>query len=91
VTNPMTPDDFLAACGDALVFEWSDEGQCFIASAPDLLPDAWTMGATRAEAACMGEEAIASVLPSFANAGVPAPESRLAAPVDELDRAAAAT
>jgi hypothetical protein len=39
----------------------------------------------------MGEEAIASVLPSFANAGVPAPESRLAAPVDELDRAAAAT
>ena len=88
--HAMTSEDFLAARRYALVIEWSDEGQCFIASAPDLLPGAWTMGATRDEAARMGEEAIASILAGYANAGVPPPEPRFAAPVNEFQLAEAA-
>lgn len=42
----------------ALVIEWSDEDQVFIATAPDL-PGMRTHGSTRSEAAEMGEEVIA--------------------------------
>lgn len=42
----------------ALVIEWSDEDEFFLAVAPDL-PGMVTHGRTRAEAAEMGEEAIA--------------------------------
>ena len=42
----------------AMVIEWSDEDQLFLVSIPDF-PGAHTHGRTRAEAAAMGEEAIA--------------------------------
>ncbi|MBA3450389.1 MAG: type II toxin-antitoxin system HicB family antitoxin [Chloroflexia bacterium] len=42
----------------ALVIEWSDEDDLFLAIAPDL-PGVVTHGRTRAEAAEMGEEVIA--------------------------------
>jgi predicted RNase H-like HicB family nuclease len=45
----------------AMVIEWSDEDQLFLVSIPDF-PGAHTHGRTRAEAAEMGEEAIALLL-----------------------------
>jgi predicted RNase H-like HicB family nuclease len=41
----------------ALVIEWSDEDQAFLATAPDL-PGVRTHGSRRAEAAEMGEEVV---------------------------------
>jgi predicted RNase H-like HicB family nuclease len=45
----------------AMVIEWSDEDACFLVTLPDF-PGAHTHGSTRAEAAEMGEEAIALLL-----------------------------
>ena len=45
----------------AMVIEWSDEDELFLVSIPDF-PGAHTHGRTRAEAAEMGEEAIALLL-----------------------------
>ena len=50
----------------ALVIEWSDEDQLFLVSIPDF-PGAHTHGRTRAEAAEMGEEAIALLLDGETN------------------------
>jgi predicted RNase H-like HicB family nuclease len=57
-SNGTSQDRAAEARRYALVIEWSDEDQVFIASAPDL-PGLRTHGATREEAATMGEEAIA--------------------------------
>lgn len=56
--SPIRPEELVEARRYALVIEWSDEDQVFLASAPDL-PGVVTHGATRAEAADMGEEAAA--------------------------------
>jgi predicted RNase H-like HicB family nuclease len=50
----------------AMVIEWSDEDQLFLVSIPDF-PGAHTHGRTRAEAAEMGEEAIALLLNGESN------------------------
>ena len=50
----------------AMVIEWSDEDQLFLVSIPDF-PGAHTHGRTRAEAAEMGEEAIALLLDGESN------------------------
>jgi predicted RNase H-like HicB family nuclease len=50
----------------AMVIEWSDEDQLFLVSIPDF-PGAHTHGRTRAEAAEMGEEAIALLLDGEVN------------------------
>jgi antitoxin HicB len=54
----LTPEQRDAVRRYALVIEWSDEDEHFLAVAPDL-PGLVTHGRTRAEAAEMGEEAIA--------------------------------
>ena len=61
----------------ALVIEWSDEDQVFIASAPDL-PGLRTHGVTREEAATMGEEAIGLWIGASRriDRGIPRPASR---------------
>lgn len=54
----LTEEQLMAVRRYALVIEWSDEDQVFLATAPDL-PGARTHGSSRAEAAEMGEEVIA--------------------------------
>ena len=54
----------------AMVIEWSDEDQLFLVSIPDF-PGAHTHGRTRAEAAEMGEEAIALLLDGETNPPAP--------------------
>ncbi len=54
----LTPEQRVAVRQYALVIEWSDEDERFLAIAPDL-PGVVTHGRTRAEAVEMGEEAIA--------------------------------
>jgi predicted RNase H-like HicB family nuclease len=56
--DSLTEEELVAVRRYALVIEWSDEDQVFLATAPDL-PGVRTHGSTRAEAAEMGEEAIA--------------------------------
>jgi len=51
----LTEEQLMAVRRYALVIEWSDEDQVFLATAPDL-SGARTHGSSRAEAALMGEE-----------------------------------
>ena len=76
--SDLTAEEYAAARPYALVIEWSDEDQVYIATAPDLV-GCRTHGATRAEAAEMGEEAIALVLASRAGRGQPLPPARFTA------------
>jgi predicted RNase H-like HicB family nuclease len=59
----------------AMVIEWSDENDAFLVTVPDL-PGLITDGATRAEAAEMGEDAIGSVISGLRNTGQPVPAPR---------------
>jgi predicted RNase H-like HicB family nuclease len=54
----LIPEQRVAVRRYALVIEWSDEYECYLAVAPDL-PGMVTHGRTRAEAAELGEEAVA--------------------------------
>jgi predicted RNase H-like HicB family nuclease len=84
----MKREDLAAARPYAIVIEWSDEDGVYIATVPDIR-GCRTHGATRDEAARMGEEAIAMVLASRANHGIAAPEPRFTAlEVAVLDRPA---
>ena len=56
--DDLTEKQLMAVRRYALVIEWSDEDQVFLATAPDL-PGVRTHGSSRAEAALMGEEVIA--------------------------------
>jgi predicted RNase H-like HicB family nuclease len=58
-----------------MVIEWSDENDAFLVTVPDL-PGLVTDGATRAEAAEMGEDAIGCVISAMRNTGQPGPEPR---------------
>ena len=69
----MSPEDYAAVKPYAIVIEWDARDGIFLATAPDI-PRCRTHGATRAEAAANAEEAIASVLATFADSGVPFPE-----------------
>jgi DNA-binding transcriptional regulator YiaG len=59
----ITTEELAEAHRYAIVIEWSDEDDAFIVSVPDL-PGLHTHGATRQEAADMGDEAIAVWLSS---------------------------
>ena len=75
--SALTADDLVATRRYAMVIEWSEEDQVFVVTVPDL-PGCRTHGATRDEAARMGEEAIATVLASRASHGIvarPSPTS----------------
>ena len=79
----MTAEDYAAARSYAMVIEWSEEDGVFVVTVPDLRR-CRTHGATREEAAKHGEEAIASMLATFANSGVPFPEPRFTALNDTI-------
>jgi predicted RNase H-like HicB family nuclease len=55
----FTPEELAETRPYALVIEWSEEDRKFLAIAPDL-PGLVASGRTRAEAAEMGEEAVAA-------------------------------
>jgi predicted RNase H-like HicB family nuclease len=84
----MTQEDFVAVRPYAMVIEWSDLDQKFIVTVPDLR-GCRTAGATREDAARNGEEAIASMLATFADRGVPVPQPRFTA-LDAIESRAAA-
>lgn len=65
-------EDAKAALRFAQVIEWSPEDDAFIVSVPDI-PGLHTHGATRAEAANMGNEAIALWIAGARETGVPMP------------------
>jgi predicted RNase H-like HicB family nuclease len=71
--SPIRPEEWAEARRYALVIEWSDENDAYLATAPDL-PAVVTDGRTRAEAAEMGEEAVAVFLSSLRDRGQPIPE-----------------
>ena len=60
----------------ALIIEWSDEDQVYVATAPEL-PGCRTHGSTRAEAVQKGEEAIQGWLEAVAAHGWPLPAPRI--------------
>ena len=84
----MTPEDYEAVKPYAVVVEWDARDGIFLATAPDI-PRCRTHGATRAEAAANAEEAIASMLATFADSGVPFPEPRFTALDEAIDSRAA--
>ena len=76
--NTLTANDLAAARRYAMVIEWSEEDDVFVVTVPDL-QGCRTHGATRDEAARMGEEAIATWLASDAKWGMASPEPRFTA------------
>ena len=84
----MTPEDYEAVKPYAVVIEWDARDGIFLATVPDIR-GCRTHGATRAEAAANAEEAIASMLATFADSGVPRPEPRFTALDDGIDSRAA--
>jgi predicted RNase H-like HicB family nuclease/DNA-binding XRE family transcriptional regulator len=70
--NALTPEELAAARPYPLLIEWSREDEAFIVSVPDM-PGVRTHGATREEAAEMGDEVVAIVLGHLQAAGRPIP------------------
>lgn len=70
--SELTPEELDEARRYALEIEWSPEDEAFIVSVPDL-PGVHTHGATREEAAAMGDEVVAVVLGYLRDAGRPLP------------------
>jgi predicted RNase H-like HicB family nuclease/DNA-binding XRE family transcriptional regulator len=70
--SELTPEELAEARHYALLIEWSPEDGAFIVSVPDL-PGVHTHGATRAEAAAMGDEVVAVVVGYLRSAGRPVP------------------
>jgi len=62
----------------AIVIEWSTENNAFIVCVPDM-PGIHTHGATREEAAAMGDDLIATVLASDRDWGIGSPSPRFSA------------
>lgn len=71
---PLSQEEMAEARPYALVIEWSEEDGKYLAIAPDL-PGLVTSGHTRAEAAEMGEEAVAAWISAKRSWGhnIPAP------------------
>jgi DNA-binding transcriptional regulator YiaG len=70
--SELTPEELAEARPYPIVIEWSSEDEAFIVSVPDL-PGVHTHGATREEAAAMGDEVVAVVLGYMRDAGRPIP------------------
>lgn len=81
--SDLTAEEYAAARAYALVIEWSDEDQVYVATAPDIR-GCRTHGATRADAARMGEEAIALVLAALTSRGQTLPPARFTAVASEV-------
>lgn len=79
----LTAEEYAAAKPYAIVVEWPDEDHVYIATAPDFR-GCQTHGATRNEAARMGEESIAMALAANARHGLPALEPRFSALHDSI-------
>jgi predicted RNase H-like HicB family nuclease len=73
--TPFTPEELADIRRYAMVIEWSDENDAYLVTVPDL-PGLVTDGATRAEAAEMGEDAIGSVISGLRSTGQPVPTPR---------------
>lgn len=74
----ITPEELAAAQRYAIVIEWSPEDDAFVVSVPDIA-GLHTHGATREEAAMMGDEAIAVWLAADQKLGIEAPTPRFSA------------
>src|SRR5215208_4050006 len=70
--SELTPEELAEARRYALLIEWSPEDDAFIVSVPDL-PGVHTHGATREEAAAMGDEVVAVVVGYLRSADRPVP------------------
>lgn len=75
ISEPVDAQDYERMKPYAIVIQWSELDQLFLATAPDL-SGCTTAGATPAEAAANAEEAIAATLASLADSGVPFPPAR---------------
>jgi putative transcriptional regulator len=62
----------------AMEIEWSSEDEVFVVSVPDA-PGVMTHGATREEAAAMGDDAIITWLTALHDAGLPVPPPAITA------------
>lgn len=74
----FSPEELAEAGRYAIVIEWSSEDGAFIVSVPDM-PGLHTHGATREQAAMMGDDLIATVLASDRGRGLPSPLPRFSA------------
>lgn len=70
--SALTAEELAEARLYPLSIEWSSEDKTFIVSVPDL-PGVQTHGATREEAAAMGDEVIAVSLTAMRKVGLPVP------------------
>lgn len=79
--SPVTPAELAEARRYPVLVEWSEEDEVFLAGSPDL-PGVRTHGATREEAAAMGEEAIAVWLSAMRGMGwsLPPPQDQARTP-----------
>lgn len=80
---PFTADELVEIRRYAMIIEWSDENNAYLVTVPDL-PGLVTDGATRTEAAAMGEDAIGSVISGLRATGQPVPEPRFTALPEHL-------
>jgi predicted RNase H-like HicB family nuclease len=71
-TSPIRPEELLEARTYALVIEWYPEDGKYLVTAPDL-PGFITSGRTRAEAAELGEEAVAVWISALRQVDDPVP------------------
>jgi predicted RNase H-like HicB family nuclease len=74
----ITPGELATARRYAIVIEWSSEDDAYVVSVPDI-PELHTHGATREEAAAMGDEAIAVWLAADQKVGLDPPPPRFSA------------
>jgi DNA-binding transcriptional regulator YiaG len=74
----FTPEELAEAGRYAIVIEWSTENDAFIVSVPDM-PGFHTHGATREEAATMGDDLIATLLLADRELGNQIPSPRFSA------------
>ena len=72
IPEPFSEAEFAEARRYSLVIAWSDEDACYLVTAPEL-PGLVTHGSTIADAAEMGEEAIAAWLDGRRRFGHPVP------------------
>lgn len=83
--SPISAEELAAARAYAVVIEWSEEDGLFIVTVPDIR-GLRTHGATREEAAAMGEEAITVWLSADKGMGQASPEPRFTARDDAIYR-----
>ena len=76
--DKVSADELAEARRYAMEIEWSPEDEVFVVSFPDA-PGVMTHGATREEAAAMGEDAIITWLTALRDANIPVPRPTMTA------------